>query len=332
MNWPDSVRATVKRLNFVQRSLQDRFISRDRAIQLFVLATICQENVLLVGPPGTAKTAIANRYTELIEARGFYYLLTRFTEPSELFGPLDLQEFEQGSYTIRTEGMLPEAQIVFLDEVFQGSSAILNTLLAILNEHIFYNGSVRQRVPLISLIGATNNLPEDPSLRAFADRFILRLEINPVANNELKDLIELGWDQEQERIEQTAQLIAGETTNEIIPAVKLTDVLELHGRLTEVNLSAVQPIYPELLRELRAEGIELSDRRIVKGLKLVARCGADERCRHSGHSRFMALDASLGPSRTSRSNQANCATTISGSGGQHLAGNSSCSRNFRRPR
>ena len=93
------------------------------------LAALCREHLLLIGPPGTAKTGLIERFCRTVGARPFSYLLTRFTEPSEIFGPLDVELFQAGSYQIKTEDMLPHAEIVFLDEVFQGSSAILNTLL-----------------------------------------------------------------------------------------------------------------------------------------------------------------------------------------------------------
>ncbi len=220
--------------------------------------------------PGTAKTAIINCYTNLIDAQEFTYLLTRFTEPSELFVQLDVAAFQQGTYHICTQGMLPEAQIVFLDEVFQGSSAILNSLLTILNERKFYNGFQRQAVPLISLIGASNNLPDDPSLHAFADRFVLRLEVDKVEDSQIDELLQQGWELERERIELDKLTTANQAASKILPSVKLEDVLHLHGRLTEVNLSQIQPEYGKLVREMRAEGIDFSDRRIVKGLKLIA--------------------------------------------------------------
>lgn len=260
MAWPQNVHNTIKRLNSVKRNLKSLFTGRDQAVELLVLATVCQEHLLLIGPPGTAKTAIIDYYTDLIDAREFSYLLTRFTEPSELFGPLDVAAFQQGTYHICTEGMLPEAQIVFLDEVFQGSSAILNSLLTILNERKFYNGSQRQAVPLISLIGASNSVPDDPSLQAFADRFVLRLEVNKVEDSQIDELLQQGWELERERV----------ATTERLPIVKLDDILHLHGRLMEVNIANIRPEYGKLVRELRAEGIDLSDRRVVKGLKLIA--------------------------------------------------------------
>ncbi len=270
MPWSESVHNTIKRLNSVKRNLKGLFTGRDKAIDLLLLATVGQEHLLLIGPPGTAKTAIIERYTELIDAQEFSYLLTRFTEPSELFGPLDVAAFQKGTYHICTEGMLPEAQIVFLDEVFQGSSAILNSLLTILNERRFYNGSQSQPVPLICLIGASNSVPDDPSLKAFADRFVLRLEVNKVEDNQIDDLLEQGWELEQEGIEAAKRAMAGREASKVLPTVKLDDILSLHGRLQEVNLSKIRPEYAGLVRELRAEGLDLSDRRVVKGLKLIA--------------------------------------------------------------
>lgn len=270
MAWSQSVQNTIKRLNSVKRTLKGLFIGRDQAVDLLVLATVCKEHLLLIGPPGTAKTAIINCYTNLIDAQEFTYLLTRFTEPSELFGPLDVAAFQQGTYHICTQGMLPEAQIVFLDEVFQGSSAILNSLLTILNERKFYNGSQRQAVPLICLIGASNSVPDDPSLHAFADRFVLRLEVNKVEDSQIDELLQQGWELERERIEADKLATANQAVSKVLPSVKLQDILELHGKLMEVNISNIQPAYGQLVREMRVEGIDFSDRRVVKGLKLIA--------------------------------------------------------------
>lgn len=270
MSWTKEVSLTIKRLNSVKYPLKGMFTDRDLAVDLLVLATVCREHLLLVGPPGTAKTEIINRYTQLVDARGFHYLLTRFTEPSELFGPLDLEKFHEGTYTIRTEGMLPEAQVAFIDEVFQGSSAILNSLLTLLNERIFHNGALRQEVPLICMIGASNAVPEDPWLRAFADRFVLRLELAPMEDDRIDDLLEQGWGLERDRIDAAKRAIKGEQATRVLPSVKVDDVLSLHVRLMEVDLSGIRPEYSKLIRELKAEGVELSDRRIVKGLKLVA--------------------------------------------------------------
>lgn len=261
---------TIKRLNHIKRLLKDAFVERDLTIDLLVLASVCQEHVLLIGAPGTAKTELITQYTELVDARGFHYLLTRFTEPSELFGPLDLQAFQQGAYHIRTAGMLPEAEIAFLDEVFQGSSAILNTLLTLVNERLFYNGPQHQAVPLISLIGAANGLPDDPWLQAFADRFALRQRLDPVADERLEDLLNQGWQLELQRIKAARSAASGREITRVLPGVKIDALKALNGCLAEVDSRPVQPLYAHMVRELRAEGIALSDRRVIKGLKLIA--------------------------------------------------------------
>jgi MoxR-like ATPase len=257
-------------LNHIKRELKDLFVERDLTVDLLVLASVCQEHVLLIGAPGTAKTELISRYTELVDARGFHYLLTRFTEPSELFGPLDLPAFQQGTYHIRTEGMLPEAQIVFLDEVFQGGSAILNTLLTLVNERLFNNGAQRQAVPLLSLIGASQALPDEPWLQAFADRFVLRQQLDPVPDEHLENLIDQGWQLELQRIKAARSAAAGQEITRVLPGVHGSDLVTLNGCLAEVDSRPIQPLYAQVVRELRAEGIELSDRRVVKGLKLIA--------------------------------------------------------------
>jgi MoxR-like ATPase len=272
MAWPQATLRTLRRLKNVQRILKGTFTERDLAVDLLVLAAVCQEHLLLLGPPGTAKTDLLTRFTGMVEARGFHYLLTRFTEPSEIFGPLDLGKFQKGTYHILTDHMLPDAQVVFLDEVFQGSSAILNSLLTLVNERVFHNGGARQKVPLLTLVGASNQLPDDPWLRAFADRFALRLTVGAVPDERLDDLLASGWQLELGRIRDASRAAAadGGGGGEKLPELKIADLLALHARLAEVDIRPIQPLYGTVLRELRAESVELSDRRAIKGLKLIA--------------------------------------------------------------
>lgn len=252
---------TIARLNRVATNLKLLFARRDAAVDLLRLALVTREHCLLLGPPGTGKSELVARFADGVNARRFDYLLTRFTEPSELFGPIDIERFQGGTYVVNTAGMLPEAEIAFLDEVFQASSAILNTLLSVVHERIFHNGAQRTQVPLIALFGASNQLPDDPTLRAFSDRFVLRLEMTPVADEHLGDLLERGWALEQRRLaaaaDDTAALLAPEQLG------------ALHRELAAVKLGPLQTQYQELARQLRAEGVELSDRRLVKGLKLI---------------------------------------------------------------
>jgi MoxR-like ATPase len=263
MAWPEQTITTIRRLDTIQRELGDRYVDRDKAIRLLVLATVCQEHLLLIGPPGTAKTGLVDQFCRSVGAQQFRYLLTRFTEPSELFGPLDIEQFQAGTYRIKTENMLPEAEIAFLDEVFQGSSAILNTLLTLLNERRFDNGAEGKKdVPLISLYGATAVPPEDPALLPFSDRFLLRLELARVGDNRLADLLEVGWEGER--------AILAHDAARPVPPVAPSELRDLTAQVRHVELKPVFPVYQQLIRELRAQGVMLSDRRVVRGLKLVA--------------------------------------------------------------
>ena len=120
---------TIQRLQQVARALEATFLGKSEAVRLMLIASIAGEHMVLIGPPGTAKSALIRMYAKLIDAKYFEYLLTRFTEPNEIFGPIDIAAFRSGEYQRRMEGMLPQAEIVFLDEVFKANSAILNSLL-----------------------------------------------------------------------------------------------------------------------------------------------------------------------------------------------------------
>nr|WP_156158068.1 AAA family ATPase [Paenibacillus sp. VKM B-2647] len=159
--------------------LEQRFFEREELIRLLLLGVLSSENVLMVGPPGTAKSQLARTLAELFGGGKFFdYLLTRFTTPDEIFGPVSLQRLKQDEYVRRTDGYLPAADFAFLDEIFKANSAILNSLLSILNERMFFNGGDKQLVPLVFLMAASNELPEEnEQLAALYDRFLLRYEV-----------------------------------------------------------------------------------------------------------------------------------------------------------
>ena len=172
--------------------LDRALLERDVPVRLLLLGALAGEHVLLVGPPGTAKSELARRLQRaFVGARYFERLLTRFSVPEELFGPLSLRALEQDRYERLTDGFLPTAQVAFLDEVFKANSAILNALLTLLNEREFDNGSGRARVPLISVVGATNDVPDDEALQAFYDRFLLRVPVGPVRDASFPALLAL---------------------------------------------------------------------------------------------------------------------------------------------
>lgn len=231
-------------------------VDREAVVELIALAAVAREHVLLIGPPGTAKSEAVRRISKALGGRSFEYLLGRFTEPSELFGPVDLVKLREGVVETRTEGMLPEAEIAFLDEVFLGSTAILNTLLGVLNERRFRRGHTVVPVPLRVCVGASNDLPEDLALAAFSDRFLLRAFVQPIPDNLLESLLRAGRGVD---LGQGAEPIA---------SVEDLDTLATAAR--QVDLDGVRPRLAEAIRKLRGAGIDLSDRRAVKSQRVVA--------------------------------------------------------------
>src|SRR5256885_12715301 len=164
----------AQKVRDVGRTLDERYLDKSELVRMLLVTLVAGEHMLIVGPPGTAKSALVRYLARLVDARYFEYLLTRFSEPNEIFGPIDIKAFREGTYLRRVEAMLPDADIVFLDEIFKSNSAILNSLLSILNERRFFTGSASIKVPLSSLFGATNEVPNDDALGAVFDRFLVR--------------------------------------------------------------------------------------------------------------------------------------------------------------
>jgi MoxR-like ATPase len=248
----DAVRVA---LDDADRGLVDRRV----VVELAALAAVAGEHLLVLGPPGTGKSEAVRRVARALGGRYFEYLLGRFTEPSEIFGPVDLRKLRDGVVEIETAGMLPEAEVAFLDEVFLGSTAILNTLLGLLNERVFRRGHTERSVPLRLCVGAANALPADGSLAAFADRFLVRCFVEPVDDAHLEELLTAGWR-------------AGQS-----PVARIASVADLDRLAAAARAADVAPVRPHLaraIRTLRDAGITLSDRRVVNMQKLVTAAAA----------------------------------------------------------
>jgi MoxR-like ATPase len=262
LSLPSETRNAVNRLNRLGSDIESLFSGRGTVVELMKLALICREHVLLLGPPGSGKSELVMRFARGIQAQSsFQYLLTRFTEPAELFGPIDIGQFKTGRFHIITEGMLPRAEIAFLDEVFQASSAILNTLLTLIHERTFHNGTESQPVPLISLFGASNELPDDSNLLAFSDRFVLRMQLEMIPDSALGDLIDKGWNLEMEHMRPQEATATAWVNPQMLA--------RLNAQLSQISIEPIRTQYIEIIRRLRAEGVVLSERRIVKCLKLI---------------------------------------------------------------
>lgn len=239
--------------------LKARFVGRTEVIDLIALAVVAGEHLFLFGPPGTAKSALIRAFAQAVDGSYFEYLLTRFSEPNEIFGPIDLVKLREGTVASVTEGMLPEAEFAFLDELFNANSAILNNLLTVLNERLFRRGRETLRLPLLSLFSASNHLPEDDALGALFDRFLLRCKVEPLPREQMPRLLDAGWDIER----------GVKSANESSP-IKADDLRKLCASVMEVDLGPIRERYAELVFRVRDLGIGFSDRRAVKVLKLVA--------------------------------------------------------------
>src|SRR5438309_4460129 len=191
----DEADALRQRINRFRTSLSRFFVEKQEVIDLMVVAAVAQEPLLLVGPPGTAKSDLVLKFKDALglgEDDYFEYMLTRFTEPSEVIGPIDINQLREGRYIRREQGKLPTARLAFLDEIFKSNSAILNILLTIVNERKFYQDGAPQPVRLRVLFAATNEVPEHGELAALKDRFVLKVESRSVQDDHFADLIDFG--------------------------------------------------------------------------------------------------------------------------------------------
>ncbi len=259
-----NVEQLAGRLQEAARTLDRRFLDKQEIIRLLIVSIIAGEHMIIVGPPGTAKSAIIRLFARLVDARYFEYLLTRFTEPNELFGPVDMTAFREGEYRRRVQNMLPEAEVVFLDEVFKANSAILNSLLTLLNERRYVNGGQTLTCPLLSVFGATNEVPNDENLQAIFDRFLIRVQSNNLDSYHFQNLVTRG-------VENELRAITG-AEEETRPLLSSAHLHGLHRafpqlmRLSEEFLTT----YKGIIFQIRSEGISVSDRRVVKLTKLFA--------------------------------------------------------------
>ncbi|MDP2342271.1 MAG: AAA family ATPase [Deltaproteobacteria bacterium] len=170
-------------LQNVRLDLKSRFYERDVVIDALLASLVARTHLLLLGPPGTAKSAVVNALTASIDgANAFSWLLTKFSTPEEVFGPVSLSGLQHDKFKRITTGKLPEAHVGLIDECFKASSSTLNALLGIVNERVFHNDGV-VACPLITLVGCSNELPDDDeSLEALFDRFLFRAWVDYLAD------------------------------------------------------------------------------------------------------------------------------------------------------
>ena len=167
------------------KSLSVGLLEKEYEISFTLLCAIAGENVFMVGLPGVAKSMIANRICLAFQGASFFgYLMSRFSTPDELFGPVSIRKLkDDDTYGRNVEGYLPTADVVFLDEIWKAGPGILNTLLTVMNEGIYRNGLDVLKVKMKLLVAASNELPDkEDGLGALWDRFLVRLPVSPVSD------------------------------------------------------------------------------------------------------------------------------------------------------
>jgi MoxR-like ATPase len=276
--------ALRERINRFRVALARHFVAKEEVVDLMTVAAVAQEPLLLVGPPGTAKSDLVLKFRDALaiaEGDYFEYMLTRFTEPSEVIGPIDINLLREGRYVRRESGKLPTATLVFLDEIFKSNSAILNSLLTIINERKFYQDGAPQPVALKVLFAATNEIPEHAELAALKDRFCLKIACRSVQDEHFVALIDAGLEGQTSRDLNRKPWAEGQAS--------LLDFLKAHRYLTlqfaqrgetaddEVRRDRHTYFREELLGEMRRiiktlvreDDIFVSDRKVVKLYRLL---------------------------------------------------------------
>ncbi len=283
-DWPfaqlqDEAETLRKKFANFRASLSRFFVAKQDLIDLMLVAAVAQEPLLLVGPPGTAKSDLVLKFKDalgLADDDYFEYMLTRFTEPSEIIGPIDINQLRDGRYIRREQGKLPTARLAFLDEIFKSNSAILNILLTIINEKKFYQDGIPTPVRLRVLFAAANEVPEQGELAALKDRFVLKAESLSVQDDHFEALIDAGLQSEVYRgLNQKPWQEGHATLEDVLKANRY--LTHLFGQRAKGDATDRQRFFPpEVFREfqrlvktlVREDRIFISDRKLVKLYKL----------------------------------------------------------------
>ncbi|MEC1158719.1 AAA family ATPase [Cytobacillus horneckiae] len=239
----------------IKNTLNQKYFERENEIEAMLTAIVARQHILLIGSAGTGKSAISSELKNVIKGSNYFqWLLTQFSTPEELFGVISIKELENGIYKRNIQGKLPEAHFAFLDEIFKANSAILNSLLTIINERLFYNNGSPLKTPLMSIVGSSNEYPEEgEGLEALFDRFLLRFEVEYIKDEN-----------------NFIQMLKGDNQNIQMPSLTLDELIQEQFLADTVNIPVdVYNVLAEIRRLLADEGIRPSDRRFKQSLSLL---------------------------------------------------------------
>lgn len=259
---------TVNKLNTIEVELSANYVERENEIHMLALAFVAGVNAFFHGPAGTGKSALVEGFSQRIDLASYFRILMgKTTEPGEVFGPVSINAMKADSYRVNTAGKLPEAHIAFVDEVFKCNSAVLNSMLTVMNEKIFFNDGV-QEVPLISMVGASNEYMEEDNLGALYDRFLLRWHVDYIQdpNNRISLFNSFLNGRSGNSKFQAAALTTVDTSTRI----GIQELLVLNEKVKEVTVgSKILKDYNKLFVSLAKQGVIVSDRRKNESLKVL---------------------------------------------------------------
>jgi MoxR-like ATPase len=237
----------------IEIKLNSLFVEREEAVRVLMLGLLTGNNCLLLGPPGTAKSLLAKTFSSAIGGKFFSRLIDKFTTPDDIIGPISMEGYRHGKYERILAGKICEAEIVFLDEVFKASSAILNSLLGIVNEHEYHNNGGVVQCPIMCLIGASNEVPAPGGeLDAFYDRFALKSYVDYV--EDVKALLKV-----RRKI------------TKLSPMMAVDEVSKLREQVGQVNIpDEIEGKFRDAKMALEDGGITMSDRMVIQALDCVA--------------------------------------------------------------
>jgi MoxR-like ATPase len=260
---PKTIESARQRLLEVEKTLNSLVVGHEEFVKALMLSVVSGEHIVIIGPPGTAKSYAVRLFAKLVNADFYQYLLTKFTSYDELFGTVDVVSLSKGEFK-RNWSRIISSEFVFLDEIFKANSAVLNALLSLLQERIVFDPMTGSPVEtkLHTAVGASNETPEDPELQALYDRFAVKVFTGYLDDEKLLlDAIQTRWTR----------------SNGVKPIASMSDIKTLHEFAISLMNARIKDLGHEvyklyhvnvvpLVKSMRAEGVIVSDRTIIEKL------------------------------------------------------------------